>query len=462
MNKLKWLFIVSFCIFLAGAVLMRCKPVNKAAYLGVKVQDIENALNSELQIWYPRIVDSVHGGYWTNFEYDWKLSKDQDKMLVTQARGLWAAARAASFFPGNAVYRKAADHGYQFLTTQMWDEKNGGFYQYFYPDSSQTRDPSYKLIYGNSFALYALSEYARINRDPAVLEWVRKTFTWLETNAHDPVHLGYFNMVLPGHPVPPVDPASQDIIKRVNWSGADQKDQNTSIHLLESLTTAYEVLPDSLVKTRLTEMLRLVRDTMVDPDGYLHLYFSRNWKAVLNRDSSRQYVLQHLNVDHVSFGHNIETAFLLAEASEKLYGKPDPKTLLVAKKLIDHTLSYGFDHDYYGVFDRGYFFSGSKGIEIVDSAKSWWAQAEAWHALAMFSSLYPQEAVYRDAFQKMWTYIQKEVIDPQYGGWYNSGLDKSPENKTFRKAHAWKGCYHDVRAMIQVVSYTRQKAPSGL
>jgi mannobiose 2-epimerase len=80
-------------------------------------------LDSLLQTWYPRIIDTVHGGYWTNFEYDWTRSEDQDKMLVTQARGLWAASRAASVFPDREVYRKAADHGYRFLTGHMWDEK---------------------------------------------------------------------------------------------------------------------------------------------------------------------------------------------------------------------------------------------------------------------------------------------------------------------------------------------------
>jgi cellobiose epimerase len=461
MKKIIRLFRFSIVAMLIGLISFGCKSrQDNAVYLGVKISDIEKELTHEMETWYPRIIDTVHGGYWTNFEYDWTRSKDQDKMLVTQARGLWTASHAASVFPENPVYRKAADHGYQFLTTHMWDENNGGFYQYFYVDSSQAVDPSYKLIYGNSFALYALSEYARINTDPAVLEWVKKTFTWLETYAHDPVYLGYFNMVLPGHPVPPSDPGSKELIRKVNWSEADEKDQNTSIHLLEALTNAYQVNPDSLVKLRLSEMLTLVRDTMVDPDGYLHLYFSRKWDPVIYRDSSRQFVLQHLAKDHISFGHNIETAFLLVEASEKLFGKTDPKTQRVARKMLDHTLSNGFDHDYYGLFDRGYLFKG-KPIEILDSGKSWWAQVEAWHALALFSNLYPDDKVYPEAFQKMWRYIQNELIDHQYGGLYNAGLDTDPKNKTFRKAHAWKGCYHDGRAFFHVVSYAKQKAQSG-
>jgi len=446
-------------LLLALVCLSGCRPGHiKDLYLGVDAGAIEQELQNHLKNWYPRIIDSIHGGYWTNFEYDWTLSGDQDKMLVSQARGLWTAARAVSLFPGEPVFRKAADHGYKFLTTQMWDNKDGGFCQFFYPDSLWVIDPSYKMIYGNSFALFALAEYARINPDPAVLNWVKKTFEWLEQYAHDPVHLGYFNMVLPGHPKPPDDPAAREMIRRIRWSEADQKDQNTSIHLLEAFTTTYQVLPDSLVKTRLAEMLTLVRDTMVDRDGYLHLYFTRNWQALSNRDSSRNYILKKISIDHISFGHNIETAYLLADASEKLNGSPDPKTLLIAKKLLDHTLANGFDKDYYGLYDKGYSFSGEDAIEIVDSSKIWWAQAEAWHALALFSTLYPDETSYRQAFQNMWKYIDREIIDHQNGGWYNSGLDKNPENKTSRKAHAWKSCYHDGRALFQVVLYAGQKA----
>jgi mannobiose 2-epimerase len=456
MKKIILSILPGFFVLATVILLQGCKSSGNSSYLGVKISDIDTALSNLLHNFYPRIVDTLHGGYWTNFEYDWTLSKDQDKMLVTQARGLWTASRAAEVFPGNKVYRMAADHGYNFLTKHMWDEKNGGFYQFYFTESTIRTDPSFKLIYGNSFALYALSEYARVNKSDSVLNWVKKSFTWLEENAHDPIYLGYFNIVLPGKPIPPVDSSSADLIRRVNWSGADQKDQNTSIHLLEALTATCLVLPDSLVKARLSEMLTLVRDTMTDPEGYLHLYFSRTWQKVSHRDSTRQYIISHLGKDHISFGHNIETAYLLEDASEKLYGKPDEKTLAVSKKLLDHTLAHGFDKNYMGLFDKGYLFPGEKTIEIIDSTKTWWAQAEAWHALALFSKLYPNETVYTTAFEHMWNYIREDVIDHQYGGWYNSGVDISPANKTFRKAHAWKSCYHDGRALFQVLSYARE------
>lgn len=444
--------VFGFVLLLAMAGVYGCKSQKKdTLYLGVETKQIETQMNNLLQNFYPRIMDTINGGYWTNFENDWTLSKEQDKMLVTQARGLWTASKACEMFPDNALFRKAADHGYQFLTTQMWDTIHGGFFQYYYTDSAVKTDAAYKQTYANAFALYGLSQYARINKEPEVLEWVKKAFGWLETTVHDSVYGGYL----------PVHLQNKDAFLGANWSrywgNPGWKDQNTSIHLLEAFTVAYQVLPEEAVKTRLKEMLELVRDSITSSEGYLNLYFEQNWKPVSFRDSSRKAILENISFDHISFGHNIETAFLLVEASESLYGKPDSVTLKIAKKLIDHTLNYGFDKDYYGLCDKGYQFGAGSEVEILDSTKVWWAQAEAWHALALFSKLYPDEKRYQEGFVKMWDYINQQLIDPEYGGWYNSGKDKNPETIHERKVQEWKSCYHDGRALMQVYSYARNK-----
>jgi mannobiose 2-epimerase len=283
------------------------------------------------------------------------------------------------------------------------------------------------------------------------MEWISRTVNWLENAAHDPVHGGYYNIIVPEN-LAESGMSSRDAVKRAGWGNPGWKDQNTSIHLLEAFTGAYQVMPEESVRTRLTEMLELIRDTMVHPDGYLRLFYTENWEPVSYRDSSRAFILKNPHFDHISFGHNIETAYLLLDASQTLYGSPDPVTLTVAKKLIDHTLKFGFDRDYYGLYDKGFIFSGED-LEIIDSTKTWWAQAEAWHALALFGELFPDESIYQQAFAKMWSYIKTEIIDPQYGGWYNNGLDKNPESKSSRKAHQWKSCYHDGRALFQVYEY---------
>jgi len=451
MNSLSAITKLVICSLLFSISLSGCRSKSEQKlFLGVPVTEIEFELNSVLAKWYPRIIDTINGGYWTNFDHDWSMSQNQDKMLVTQARGLWTAAKAAFLFPENEVFKRAADHGYKFLTERMWDWQDGGFFLDYIVNSDRIQDKAYKHIYGNAFALYGLAEYAKINKDTAVLNWVKRTFNWLERFAHDPVYGGYYNIIVsPGLKVTEIEAAQ--IINRAGWSPAGWKDQNSSIHLLEAITNTCQVWPDELVKERLEEMLKIVRDTMTCDEGYLHLYFTRDLKPVIFKDSSRSFIEKNMRWDHVSFGHDIETAYLLLDASETLYGEPDPVTFKKAKKMVDHTLKSGFDSDYYGLFERGYYFKGADQIEIMDKRKSWWAQAEAWHSLALFATLYPDEPVYQDAFRKMWTYIKNEIVDHQYGEWYSNGLDTSPESKTSLKASAWKGAYHNTRALAEVL-----------
>ena len=426
--------------------IISCKTKEMDNYLGIPKIEILQARDELLTTWYPRILDHEAGGYFTNFEYDWKPSIDQPKMLVTQSRGLWTASIAAQVHPGQKVFREAADHGFNFLTEVMWDKDAGGFRQY--ADDPRDEELKYKMTYANAFALYGLAEYAKINRSQVVLAWVQKTLDWMEKQAYDPDNLGYFNLIIEK---PTADhPRYQEITAKLGWGSTQWKDQNSSIHILEALTTTFKVLPNDLVKKRLEEMLILVRDKMINEKGHLNLFFTQDWIPISHADSGRDYIVEHLNFDHVSFGHDIETAFLLIEASKVLYGEVDEKTLQIAKRLIDHSMEHGFDLGYYGLFDRGYRFN-QESIEILSREKVWWAQAEAWHSLSLIYKYYP-ESQYEGAFAAMWKYIQSEMIDNEHGGWYVSGLDENPDSKTKRKAHQWKGPYHDGRALIMVAN----------
>jgi cellobiose epimerase len=329
--------------------------------------------------------------------------------------------------------------------------RNGGFNQF-----EGESKPRYQLIYGNSFALYALAEYSKIDSSKAVLQWVEKTFDWIDSVAHDDILLGYHTLVL-SEELKTNTQANQDFVSRLGWGKPEWKDQNTSIHLLEAFTATYQVLPLPKVKARLKEMLDRVSKTMVQSNGSLKLYFTNDWKPIDHSGETRKSILEQQDEDHISFGHNIETAFLIIDASKTLNGIVDNESLSIAKKLTDHTLKYGFAPNYFGLYDRGYRFKDGSEIEIIRKSKEWWAQFEAWHTLAVMSSYFPGEQVYQKAFQQMWSYLQKELIDHKHGGCYNYGLDESPGSKTAMKAYEWKCPYHDGRALMQVLQYAKQE-----
>lgn len=393
---------------------------------------------------YPNNIDTAYGGYLSAFTYDFKPSGDQDKMIVTQARHIWSTSKAAEFYHDTS-YIAMARHGFHFLRDKMWDKEYGGFYNLV----TRQGEPksTMKEAYGNAFAIYGLSAYFAASGDTGALSLAKKGFMWLEEHSHDPKFKGYFQH-LERNGTPVVRPAETP-----GTSDLGYKDQNSSIHLLESFTELYSVWKDPLVKERLSEMLLLIRDTMMGNKGYLTLFFYPDWKPVSNREETKEIILERRGVDHVSFGHDVETAFLMMEASEALGIEHDKKTWAIGKNAVDHSLRTGWDSKMGGFYDEGYYFKNSPNkMTIIRNTKNWWAQSEGLNTLLIFSDLYPNDKMkYWDKFSKLWNYCNTYLIDHQYGDWYEYGLDNSPKSRTGMKAHIWKGTYHSFRALSNCI-----------
>jgi hypothetical protein len=124
-------------------------------------------------------------------------------------------------------------------------------------------------------------------------------------------------------------------------------------------------------------MLALIRDTIVTDPGTLTLFSTEDWTPVSYRDSSDAVrKADRYFHDHVSFGHDVETAYLLMEAAEAAGQPNDPATLRVGKRMLDHSLRTGWDAAVGGFHEAGYYFRGQPTLTLVDDTKNWWAQAE--------------------------------------------------------------------------------------
>lgn len=404
-----------------------------------------------LNKWYPQSVDSQYGGFLSTYTYDFKPAEQQDKFIVTQARHTWTTAKAAELYPDVSYYIKCSENGFRYLRDVMWDKEYGGFYNLLDRQGKDKSNPKApKEAYGNAFGIYALAAYYKASHDTGALALAKQAFLWLEKHSHDPVYKGYFqHLQRDGTPV--VRDASVP-----STSDLGYKDQNSSIHILEALTELYEVWPDPMVRQRLQEMLYLIRDKITTPKGYLTLFFTPDWRPVSFRDSSEASVRQHKNLDHVSFGHDIETAYLMLEASHALGIKNDTKTLMIGKKMVDHALRNGWDKTVGGFYDEGYYFKGRDTITILLDSKNWWAQAEGMNTLLLMADRFPNDPMrYYDKFKKQWQYNNTYLIDHENGDWYDSGIDKEPQRKTALKGQIWKGTYHHFRSLSNCVKRLR-------
>ena len=331
----------------------------------------------------------------------------------------------------------------------MWDKKYGGFFTFYNNESFGNGYglENTKHSYGNAFAIYGLSTYYMATKDTAALDLAKECFYWLEKYNHDNVYGGYFDQVNQDGSLPENVPhyISND------FNLANLKDYNSSIHLLEAFTSLYEVWPDSLVKVRLSEMLRIVRDTIIGDKGYENLYFTAQWEHISNQSMDEETIRKKSFMDHISFGHDVETAFLILEASHALKLKDDTISLHIAKKLVDHSLMYGFDQKVGGFYDEGYYFKNKKELVVLSKNSQWWVHAEGLNALLLMSKIYPEEKKYYEAFLKQWDYINQYLIDKKNGEWYMNGLNTNPEAKDENKGMIWKVNYHNGRALMNCI-----------
>ena len=157
-----------------------------------------------------------------------------------------------------------------------------------------------------------------------------------------------------------------------------------------------------------------------------------------------------------SFGHDLETAYLLTEAAAEL-GKPDDKaTWNAARHLVDHALEYGFDRDQGGFYNEATTFGRDLAKE-----KIWWVQAEGLNALLLMHERFGRETPrYWDAFVKQWEFISHQQIDPTHGGWYSSVRPDGTPDADRPKSNRWTEGYHQGRALLNVAAALNRLAES--
>lgn len=386
--------------------------------------------------WYPAAVDRNVGGFHQNFGRDWTPRPDGNKFLVHQARMVWTAAAFAEFEPSRRdEFLGYARHGVEFLDSTMRDQEHGGFHWIL--NARGELDPKLgdeKHVYGIAFVIYGASRAHAVGGDERALRVARDAFDWLEAHAHDAEHGGYCEALKrDGAAITEYNPAAP-IADRQDRLGVYYgfKTMNSHIHMLEALAELARVDDRPIVRQRLREVFQIVRDKIAIEPGALNLYLTRDWRAIPAHDS---------------FGHDVETAYLLIEAAEVLGIPDDERTWSVARSLVDHALDWGWDDAHGGIYDKGDVFAAGP----LDMTKVWWTQAEGLNALAVMDQRYGRETDrYAEALAQQWGFIQNHMLDPEYGGWF-AATDRAGKllGDGF-KASQWKANYHTSRALMNV------------
>jgi mannobiose 2-epimerase len=401
---------------------------------------VETNLRKEiLDKWFPAAVDRENGGFYENFNNDWTRGAGGEKSIVFQSRLTWLSAQAARRFPEkSAEYMGITRHGVAELADKLWDKEKGGFF-WSVDDAGRPNKErgDEKHAYGNSFGIYAAAASYPVTKDPAALDLAKRGFRWLDEHGHDGKNGGYYEaFTRDGTPILEAPAGRQSDAIGTKYG---LKSMNTHIHLLEAFVALHEVWPDPVVRARLEELHEIILTKIYYEPGAQHMFTTPDWKPVPGPDS---------------FGHDIETAFLLAESAEALGRPEDGRTWHAGRRLVDHALEVGYDREHGGFYDEG-----TVDGRDLNKQKIWWVEAEGLNALLLMHELYGKETPrYWNAFVQTWGFISDHQVDAKYGGWFNTVKADGSPIPGRGKSDRWTEGYHQGRSMLTVSARLRHLA----
>jgi mannobiose 2-epimerase len=371
-----------------------------------------------MAFWIEHGPDARHGGFHGALDRRGNPLPGRQKGLVQHARFLWSFSAAHRLDP-QPVYRDMADRSLAFLRERFYDPARLGWY-YLVSAEGLPLDKQ-KHLYGQSFVVYGLSEYALAFGDEEALSLALDTFGVMDRAGHDSQRGGYAESFseawdpIPQHP-------------DFGVSG-DRKTTNTHIHLLESFTNLYRASRDGTVQQRLGQLTDLCANTIIDARrGRALQVFEPDWTPLPSP---------------VSYGHDIELSWLLTEAADVL--ETDNAGSIYERSL---SLARGVARTGLDAENGGVFYEGDESGGITERQKVWWVQAEA---LVGFLNAYALSGddSFMDAFASVEDWVFARQIDREQGEWHQE-ITPGGECRG-EKGSLWKTPYHNARACIEIV-----------
>ncbi len=391
---------------------------NKPGSLASEVKS--ELVNNILPFWSERMIDKTNSGFYGRIKGDGSVQPDADKGAVLNFRILWTFSSAYRLLQ-KQEYLVTAEKSLDYVLKYFFDNKNGGVY-WLLDQNGNIKDGK-KQIYAQAFAVYALAEYYRITNDRNCLNKAIELFRLIEKHSFDDRLEGYFEAFS-------MEWGPLDDLRLSTKDANEKKTMNTHLHILEAYTNLYRIWKDDYLKQQLRRLIIVFTDTIVNKHSFnLNMFFDEDWND---------------KTDLVSYGHNIESSWLLYEAAVVL---ADNDILARVKEIclgIAEASKKGIMPDGSMIYE--YFFkSGHK-----DYDRHWWVQAETVLGFLNAYSLSGRKD-FLDLSLGAWKFISDHLIDRQKGEWYWSVDKDLRPNIEEDKAGFWKCPYHNSRMCLEIM-----------
>lgn len=361
--------------------------------------------------WFEHGPDTAFGGFHGTLDRQGNPASPDDKGLIQETRHLWMLSTWYERREDSRAVAELARETYEFIRESFVDVADGAFVYKVSRDGNRVVDAR-KQLFAESYAIYALATYGRVFDVEEAIELSLSRFSSIDASRHDAVFGGYDQRGDPG-----------------SLSAGAEKDTNTHLHLLEAFTALYEATAAPRVAARLNELIDLFATRLLRPVGYVHSEFELDWTP--------------FGAPRVSYGHDLETAWLLLEAARVVGRANDPSVRSAARAMAEHSAGLGQD-----ATNGGYFEAGTPNGPTNDFDKIWWVQFEAmaglWWAYELSS-----DPLQLDRLTSTLDWIEL-TEDLPAGEWFAaSNAQGGPAGPDY-KGDEWKASYHSVRALVFV------------
>ena len=384
----------------------------------MKVEEIKTHLTEGIIPFWKALRDDEHGGYYGYMDYDLAVDKKAVKGCILNSRITWFFSNAYLLLKDESLLQEAR-HGFTFLKERCIDRENGGIYWSIEYDG--TPEDTIKHTYNQAFCIYALSSYYDASGDQEALKMAKELFRIIETKCTDEVgYLEAFDREF--HEIDNDKLSENGIIA--------EKTMNTLLHVFEAYTELYRVSGDSEVKDRLKWILDTFADKVYNPElKRQEVFFDKNMNSI---------------IDLYSYGHDIETAWLIDRGVEILSDKHyEEKLTPITKALTQQIYNVAFDgHSLANECENG----------VVNTHRIWWVQAETIVGFLNGFQKSPEKQEYLDAARAQWEFIKEHVIDKRKGSEWFWEVDEQGRPYEGRPiVEPWKCPYHNGRMCLEVI-----------
>jgi len=385
----------------------------------VYYEELSAELSSVLGFWMKYAMDEEQGGFIGRLDNDNIADPGAPKAVVLNSRILWTFS-AASLRLKDPPYLVMATRAYRYIVDHFIDRKYGGVY--WSVDSKGAPLDARKQIYGLAFCMYGLAEYYKASGEKMALHLAKDIFEHIEKYSFDKENGGYLEAFTQGW----------KIINDLRLSEKDdneKKTMNTHLHIIEAYANLYTVWQDDKVKESIKHLLDIFAEYFINPDTlHLNLFMDEKWTVKSSL---------------VSYGHDIEAAWLLLECAEMVGNDRYVQRFKELSIKLASAAAEGLDKD------GGLWYEYNPSANELIKEKHSWPQAEAMVGFFNAYQLTGNEK-YLHYSAGAWEFVKKHIKDNNKGEWFWGVYDDySVMNK--EKAGFWKCPYHNTRACMELL-----------